>query len=175
MKDSFPLPNTNIYRLLHDLAYRATFNARLKTGNRWMALFVKTGLLGLMRPEVPVMILTTLGRKSQQLREAPIGYCRVGGTIHVFSGWGKEANWYKNIAACPDMVYVPTGRQRVRAHAQVVNDPLELQGIYERLVIESPRSAHEFMGWDAKVHHLEMADFAPMIEKVLVVRFDTAT
>ena len=62
------------------------------------------------------------------------------GSIHVISGWGKEANWYKNILAYPDDVYVQAGFRRFHARAELVEDREELQQMMKWLV-KAPRSS----------------------------------
>jgi deazaflavin-dependent oxidoreductase (nitroreductase family) len=118
------------------------------------------------------MLLTTRGRKSHQLRDTPIGYFRLDDGIYVFSSWGKEANWYKNMVACPEEVHIQLGFRRFQARPEVVEEPQEVKQIIERLVLQDPKGAQTLMGWDTKVDRLETADFSLMIEKVLVVRFN---
>ena len=168
---AFPLPGTNLYRLLSDPEFKKTFHSRVKQGNRWLAPLYKLRILPLLGVGKQIMLLTTKGRKSNEMRDTPIGYFRVDDIVHVFSGWGKEANWYKNIMACPDEVYVQIGFRRFHALAEIVQDPQKLKRTIERLVLQDPRGAGYLMGWDSKLDRLEAADFSLMIEKVLVVRF----
>lgn len=167
----FPLPGTNLYRLISDPEFKKAFHARVKQGNRWLAPLYKGGVLPLLGFGKQIMLLTTRGRKSQKMRNTPIGYFRIDDSIYVFSGWGKEANWYKNIVVCPEEVYVQIGFRRFHALAEVVEDRQELKWIIERLILQDPRGAQTLMGWDPNLDHLETADFSLMIEKVLVVRF----
>ncbi len=168
---AFPLPGTNLYRLISDPEFKKAFHSRVKQGNRWLAPLYKLRVLPLLGVSNQIMLLTTKGRKSNEMRDTPIGYFRIDDIIHVFSGWGKEANWYKNIMACPGEVYVQIGFRRFHALAELVQDPQELQRIIERLVRQDPRGAGYLMGWDPKLDHPETADFSLMIEKVVVVRF----
>jgi hypothetical protein len=105
------------------------------------------------------------------MRDTPIGYFRLDDSIYVFSGWGKEANWYKNMVVCPEEVYVRIGFRRFQVRPEVVEDPQEVKRIIEQLILQDPKGARTLMGWDAKLDQLETADFSLMIEKVLVVRF----
>ncbi len=170
---AFPLPETTLYRMLTDLEFRKTFHARVKQGNRFMGPLYKLGILPLFGMSKQIMLLTTKGRKSGEMRDTPIGYFRIDGVIHVFSGWGREANWYKNLVACPDEVWVRIGFRRYRAFPEVIQDPGMVQQILERLVLQDPHGARTLMGWDSERDRVEMADFSMMIEKVLVVRFHT--
>ncbi len=170
----FPLPATNLYRLLSDPEYRQAFNARLKQGNRFMAAFYKARILPLLGMGGQLMLLTTRGRKTRQMRDTPIGYFRIDGAIYVFSGWGGDANWYKNILACPDDVYVQVGFRRFQCRPEFIEDPESKRRILQRLVVQDPRGAHLLMGWDPAIDRPETADFALMLEKVFVIRFDPA-
>lgn len=171
---AFPLPETNLYKILADPEYRKTFHARVKSGNPMMATLYRLRILPLFGLGRQIMLLTTRGRVSNQLRDTPIGYFRIDGTIHVFSGWGKAANWYKNMMAHPDEVYLQVGFRRFRARAEVVEDPQELEQANQKLALQDPVGAHALMGWDPKVDSLDRADFSMMVERVLVVRFHPA-
>jgi deazaflavin-dependent oxidoreductase (nitroreductase family) len=168
---AFPLPETNLYKLISDPAFKKTFQARIKQGNRWVVFLYKLGVLPLLGLGKQIMLLTTKGRKSHAMRDTPIGYYRLGDSIYVFSGWGKEANWYKNMVVCPEEVYVRIGFRRFQVRPEVVEDPQEVKRIIEQLILQDPKGARTLMGWDAKLDQLETADFSLMIEKVLVVRF----
>ncbi len=168
---AFPLPTTNLYKILSDPEYRRTFNARLKLGNRFMSPLYRVGVLPLLGMSKQMMVLTTRGRKSNEMRDTPVGYFRLDGIIHVFSAWGKRANWYKNMLACPDDIYVQVGFHRFHARAEVVEDPQGKRLALERLVDQDPRGAQLLMGWDVEIDHAETADFSLIIEQVVMVRF----
>jgi deazaflavin-dependent oxidoreductase (nitroreductase family) len=168
---SFPLPTTNLYKLISDAQYRNEFRSRLKTGNRFMAHLYSMRLLPLFGLGSKIMLLSTRGRKSGQMRDTPIGYFTIDGQIYVFSGWGKDANWYKNIQACPEDVYLQVGFQRFPARAVEVTDTKAKRCVLQDLVEQDPRGAQVLMGWDPKVDSLEAADFSFMLEKVVVIRF----
>ena len=168
---AFPLPETNLYKIIADPEYRKTFHDRVKSGNRMMAPLYRLRILPLFGLGKQIMLLTTRGRVSDRLRDTPIGYFRIDGVIHVFSGWGKAANWYKNMSAHPDEVYLQVGFQRFRARPEVVEDRQELEQANRRLVLQDPGGAHALMGWDPEVDSLERTDFSMMVEKVMVVRF----
>ena len=48
-----------------------------------------------------VMIISTIGRKSGQVRRTPIEYHRAGETIYAISGFEKAPDWYQNLKAHP--------------------------------------------------------------------------
>jgi deazaflavin-dependent oxidoreductase (nitroreductase family) len=69
-----------------------------------------------------VLLLTTRGRRSGLRRTGAVSFMPVGDHFVVFSGWGVESNWYRNIRANPD-VTITVGRRRMAATARVVEDP----------------------------------------------------
>jgi deazaflavin-dependent oxidoreductase (nitroreductase family) len=168
---AFPLAGTNLYRLISDHGFKDQFHARLKRGNRFIAPLYKLGILPLFGLSKQIMLLTTRGRKSGAMRDTPIGYFWIDGTVHVFSAWARGANWYKNLVACPEEVWVQIGTRRFRARPEVVEDPLEVKRAVEQLIVQDPRGARMLMGWDPKRDRVETANLSLMIEKVLVVRF----
>jgi len=167
----FPAADSPLGRLLNDPAYKATFHRRLQGSNRFVVAFYRLGLLPLVGAGKTTMILTTLGRKSGQVRRFPIGYFRIGGEVYVISGWGKEANWYKNLEAHPEAASLQIGFHRFPVQAQVLADAGEIRATLERLIHESPGSAQRLFGWDPETDRLEASDLSPMVERVLFVRF----
>ncbi len=168
---SFPSPESPLGRLLNDPAYKAAFHKRLQGSNRFVVAFYRLGLLPLLGAGKSIMVLTTLGRKSGQVRRFPIGYFRIGGEVYIVSGWGKEANWFKNLQAHPEAVSLQIGFERFPAQVQVLTDAVEIRAILERLIQESPENARRLFGWDPEEDRLDAADFSPMMEKVLFVKF----
>jgi deazaflavin-dependent oxidoreductase (nitroreductase family) len=167
----FPLRTTNLYKILSDPGYRQSFNARLRQSNRFIAQLYKVGVLPLLGMSKQIMVLTTRGRKSNEMRDTPIGYFRLDGVIHVFSGWGKRANWYKNMLACPDDVYIRAGLHRFQARPEVLDDARQKKLALQKLAEQDPHGAKVLMGWDPEIDCLETADFSRMVEEVVIVRF----
>lgn len=170
LKKSFPTPETHLYRVLSDPQYRQSFHAQLKRYNPSIVALYKIGLLPLFGASRTVMLLTTRGRKSGKLRRTPIGYFRIVGAIYLFSAWGKASSWYKNVLAFTQDVWVQIGLRRWQVRAQVA-DAGEIQQVLVQLVQESPASAHTLFGWDPDHDRIDCADFSPIIERVLVIRF----
>lgn len=50
-----------------------------------------------------LMILQTRGRKSGELRNAPLGYTIVGDSVYCVAGFGRRTNWYQNLLADPNV------------------------------------------------------------------------
>jgi deazaflavin-dependent oxidoreductase (nitroreductase family) len=160
-----------LYELLNDAQFKKNFHARLQGSNRFMVFFYKIRLLPLLGLGKQMMLLTTQGRTSHKQRDFPIGYYLIDGVVHVFSGWGKNANWYKNIIANPQDVFLQVGFDRFQAIPEFVEDSDEKRHAIERLIACCPDGASHLIGWDPQIDKIETADFSQMIDKVMVVRF----
>ncbi len=167
---SFPTQDKNLARVLSDPIYRTAFHARLKKYNPAVVALYRCGILPLLGASRSVMLLGTIGRKSRQRRYTPIGYWRIGGRLYIFSAWGKQAGWYKNLAANPNDVTIKLGLRNLRVRPQPLNDPIEIQALLEQFVSESPRQAQVLLGWEPGRDSLAGADFSPIIQDVLIVR-----
>ncbi len=167
----FPLAGTPLAKVIGDPAHRESFYKQLQSMNKYVVALYRLGVLPLFGAGKTTMILTTRGRKSGQLRRFPVGYFRIAGRVHLLSGWGKAANWYKNILAHPDEVSLQIGFHHLAVCANILQDPVEIRHTIESLIAESPANARRLFGWDSQQDSLETADFSPMIELVVFVRF----
>lgn len=77
-----------------------------------------------------VLLLTTRGRRSGKARVTPLQYERVDGALVVGSARGKRADWFRNIAADPQ-VEVRVGRSRFPAVAEACTDPSRIADFLE--------------------------------------------
>jgi deazaflavin-dependent oxidoreductase (nitroreductase family) len=168
----FPVPGTNLGRVLSEPEFRRDFHAKLKKYNPVIVALYRIGLLPLFGASRSIMILTTKGRKSGKSRRTPIGYFHIGGVLHLFSAWGKGSNWYKNLVTNPNEVTIQIGRRKLPVRASVLENPAEIQHTLEQFVTESPEQARNLFGWDPAQDRIETADFSAIIGKVLVVRFE---
>jgi hypothetical protein len=109
---AFPVPGTMLYDLISKPEFRQKFHTRLKFANRLVVLLYKVGVLPRLGFGKSIMLLTTKGRTSKKMRDFPVGYYRIDDTVYLFPGWGKEANWYKNLMAYPEDVYVQSDSQQ---------------------------------------------------------------
>ena len=108
--------------LLHRAAYRFT-----------------GGRFGLTRPEAGsrfgMLRLTTVGRRSGQVRVAIVGYYEDGLNLVTLAmnGWGeKEPAWWLNLQARPETtVELPGERRAVRARAAVGEERDRLWATFE--------------------------------------------
>jgi deazaflavin-dependent oxidoreductase (nitroreductase family) len=168
---TFPLPGTTYYNMLYDPRAKKQYYTSFKIANRIIAPLYRLGLLPLIGFGKLAILLTTKGRKSGRRRDTPIGYFRYDGTIHLVSGRGKEANWYKNILAHPDDVYVQVGFHRFHARVELVQDRDELNEMMKWLVKHHISGMEgKAMGWDLKRDDPETADFSGMFAKMAIIR-----
>jgi deazaflavin-dependent oxidoreductase (nitroreductase family) len=85
---------------------------------------VSGGRLGARFFGAPVLLLTTVGRKSGERRTAPLLYLEDGDRIVIVASKGgdpKHPAWYLNLKSDPD-VEVEIGKQKRRMRARTAND-----------------------------------------------------
>lgn len=68
-----------------------------------------------------ILLMTTTGRKSGEPRVTPLQYELIDGIRWVGSGWGKDADWFKNIRRNPH-VTVQVGGDRYNARTELIED-----------------------------------------------------
>ncbi len=79
---------------------------------------------------LPLLIMTTKGRKTGLPRHVVIEYRRHGSKYYALSGFGGETDWYRNIQASP-RVTIQHGGRIIDARAERVQDPAEaLRALY---------------------------------------------
>lgn len=94
---------------------------------RWLAqlpLYIYRLGLGWAIVWIPVLVLTTRGRKTGQPRHVVLEWRRHGSKYYVVSAWGNRPHWYRNLLASP-IVTVQHGGRIFRARAVPVRDPNE--------------------------------------------------
>ena len=57
-----------------------------------------------------LMILRTRGRKSGEMRDAPLGYTIVGECVYCVAGFGRPTHWFQNVLADPRVEVILPGR-----------------------------------------------------------------
>lgn len=73
-------------------------------------------------PTRVVLLLTTIGRKSGLPRTTPLQYEEIDGNYYLGSARGVNADWYRNIQACPQ-VTVQVRDRTFTGIAEPVTDP----------------------------------------------------
>jgi deazaflavin-dependent oxidoreductase (nitroreductase family) len=57
-----------------------------------------------------LMILRTRGRKSGEMRDAPLGYTVVGEYVYCVAGFGRQTHWVQNVRADPNVEVILPSR-----------------------------------------------------------------
>ncbi len=94
-----------LYRILRKLNPRIARNYQIGIG-----------------PTRVVMLLTTTGRKSGLPRVTPLQYEEINGVYYLGSARGVQADWYRNILACPQ-VSVQIRQRTFQGTAEPISDP----------------------------------------------------
>lgn len=84
-----------------------------------------------------VLLLTTRGRRSGLPRTVGVSFMPVDDHFVVFSGWGIDSNWYRNVRADP-AVRVKVGTREMAATARLVEDPERRRQLMLRMAERSP-------------------------------------
>jgi deazaflavin-dependent oxidoreductase (nitroreductase family) len=103
--------------------------------NTWLYRLSGGRLGGRWLRGAPVMLLTTIGRKSRQLRTTPLLYLEDGPNVVCVAsqgGMSKHPLWFHNLVACPD-VEVEIGSKKRRMTARQASDA-ERAVLWPRLV-----------------------------------------
>ena len=85
-----------------------------------------------------ILLLTTTGRKSGRKRVTPLQYEEIGGLYYLGAARGLQADWVRNIQACPE-VEIRVGARRFSGYAEVVNDPAQFADFMEVRLQRHPR------------------------------------
>jgi len=91
---------------------------------------------------LPVLLLTTIGRKSGQPRTVPLGYLRDGSTYVIIAAYGglpRHPAWFFNLRSQPH-VQVRIQNWQSSAVAEIA-DPEQRKVLWEHLVRASPMFA----------------------------------
>ncbi len=124
-----------------------------------------------------VLLLTTIGRKSGQPRVTPLQYEEVDGAYYCGSARGTEADWYKNILACPQ-VELQVGDQRLTARAETITEPTRIADFLLLRLERHPRMLGMMMLLEGLSPHpsreqLEHAAQHLALVKLIPIRLET--
>ena len=82
--------------------------------NRFMILMWRLGLgvwMNDVRTSGQIMVITHIGRKTGRRRQTPVNYAIVDGELYCTAGFGRIADWYRNICTNPKVeLWLPHGR-----------------------------------------------------------------
>jgi deazaflavin-dependent oxidoreductase (nitroreductase family) len=106
--------------------------------NRWAATpLIRAGGGPLLATTATgsILVLRTTGRKSGLVREAPLGYTIIDGRVVVMAGYGRNAHWFRNALADPEVEVLLPGAL-IAGQAAEITDPDEMRAAF-RILIES--------------------------------------
>ena len=104
-----------------------------------------------------ILLLTTTGRKSGLPRVTPLQYEEWNGRIYVASARGKDADWFKNLAADPRVRVQLHGRD-YPAMAEPVMDPARIADFLELRLQRHPRMIRWIMSAEGLPRRFTRAD-----------------
>jgi len=84
--------------------YLPALHRGFNSANKYMSVpALKAGLGRYMSNPLTgyLMILRTRGRKSGEMRDAPLGYTVVGEYVYCVAGFGRKTHWLQNVLADP--------------------------------------------------------------------------
>ena len=123
-----------------------------------------------------VLLLTTHGRKSGQLRVTPLVFEQRGDTILVASARGPSADWLRNIVANPE-VSVRLGRRCFHGLAELTTDAERIADYLERQLRRNPRAFGAILrseGLSSRPSRAELVRFTPRRPMVTIRPIDDA-
>lgn len=103
-----------------------TLYHRLRFFNSRMAVNYRRGF----GPTRFVLLLTTIGRKTGQLRVTPLQFEEVDGAFYIASARGQAADWFKNILKNPK-IHGQIRNWEFDATAEPVTDPSRIADFLE--------------------------------------------
>lgn len=83
-----------------------------------------------------IMVLKSIGRKTGQVRYTPVNYAILNGNVYVSAGFGKIADWFRNLQSNPHVeLLLPGGA--VAGIAEEVSDLAESTGALRQVLKNS--------------------------------------
>jgi deazaflavin-dependent oxidoreductase (nitroreductase family) len=117
-----------------------------------------------------VLLLTTTGRVSGKERVTPLQYEEIDGEIYVASARGVRADWYRNIAANPQVTVRYKGRQ-FTGLAEPTTDPVRIADFLDIRLKRHPRMIGMLLRREGLVKNpsrTELEDFAANKAMVII-------
>ena len=81
-----------------------------------------------------MLVLTTTGARSGELRSSPLAYSRDGGRYVIVASKGgapSHPDWFRNLMANPEAT-IELGHRQIKVRASVVEDAAERQRLWDR-------------------------------------------
>ena len=119
---------------------------------------------------LPLLVLTTEGRKSGLPRHVALDYRRHGSRYYVVSAWGERSDWYRNALKNPQ-VTLQLGDQVVAGTASRVDDPAEaMRALY--MYSRSSRLYEIFLARQSSAQAADLNTLADVAAEFTVLRLE---
>lgn len=169
--ETLPRRGSAIHALLtSDREKRRRSLRRFKLINKFAVPLYRVGLLPLLGFGRAGLLLITRGRKTGRKRFTPLEYQRIDGVVHIFSGRGSKADWFRNLKANPDEVEIQIGFHTLTPEVEIVEGETEKEEILRWYVANHPFLASKLMGWDPVKDDPEKTDLFPLASMLEILR-----
>ena len=148
---------------------RKRYLSRWKLINKIVVPLYQVGLIPALGIGGVILLLKTRGRRSGTIRTTPLEYRRKGGSLYIFAGRGRKADWYKNMMAAQDAVTVRVGFSEYRPAIRVLENPNEKEALLRWYVTQFPRAASYLFGWDRNKDDPETTDISALVTIIEIV------
>jgi deazaflavin-dependent oxidoreductase (nitroreductase family) len=118
-----------------------------------------------------ILLLTTTGRTSGEPRVTPLQYERIDGIRCVGSGWGKDADWLKNIRRDP-RVSVQVGGDHYQANAELIENPVRVADFLQLRLTRHPLTIGLMLRAQGLPINYHRSDLEHLAKDVVVVKLN---
>lgn len=118
-----------------------------------------------------VLVLTTQGRRSGKARATPLQYEEVDGIYYVASARGVQADWYRNLLACP-VVQVQVGGRQFSALATPMTDVTQIADFLELRLQRHPHFMGLMLRMEGLPRGFTRVDLEKLAERLAIVALD---
>ena len=118
-----------------------------------------------------ILLLTTTGRSSGKPRVTPLQYELIDGIHWIGSGWGKDADWLKNIRREP-RVTVQVGGDRYQAHTELIEDPARITDFLQLRLKRHPFMIGIMLRAQGLPIKYDRSDLERLAKDIVVVKLD---
>ncbi|MCY3779610.1 MAG: nitroreductase family deazaflavin-dependent oxidoreductase [Chloroflexi bacterium] len=124
------------------------------------------GILGWL----PMLVMTTKGRRSGSPRHVMVEFRRHGSKYYVFSAWGERTDWYRNLLQHP-RVTIQHGTHVFAADARPVQDNAEaLRALY--LFTRNSRLYERMFAGMSSAQSADLNSLADVAQEFTLVRLE---
>ena len=115
-----------------------------------------------------VLVLKTIGRKTGRQRSTPLQYENLEGVFYVASARGTQADWYRNLIACP-IVEVLVGGKSFSTIAQPLTNPTQIADFLEFRLKRHPHFMGVLLRLEGLPRKYSRSDLEKFSERLAIV------